>query len=200
MSLSKPWLVIGLGNPGPKYTLTRHNVGYLVVDILAERMGGSISVHPARCKVLDSRLGTLPGGVPGPRTLLATPGSYMNESGGPVKLLMEWAKIVPENLLVIHDDIDLPPHTLKLKVGGGEGGHNGIKSISRALGTQNYARLRVGIGRPPGRKDAAEYVLEQIPQKILPELEVTLMQAADVVEQVILSGLPATQMELHTKR
>lgn len=146
--MADPWLVVGLGNPGTRYAGNRHNVGAMVLDVLAARMGGSFVTSKARALVLDGRLGMLPGGVPGPRVILARPTTYMNVSGPPVAMLAQFYGIEPEQVLVVHDELDIPPHQLRLKRGGGEGGHNGLRSITASLGTKDYARLRVGIGRP----------------------------------------------------
>ena len=196
--MSETWLVAGLGNPGPRYAGNRHNVGRMVVDVLSRRASTALTSHKARAHVADVRLGMLPGGAPGPRAVLAIPGSYMNISGGPVAALLRFYDIPAERLLVIHDELDLPPTTLRLKRGGGEGGHNGLKSISAALGTRDYVRLRVGIGRPPGRMEAADYVLRDFPRAERPELLVTLEDAADAVEDVVSRGLDKAQLELHT--
>lgn len=196
--MSETWLVAGLGNPGPRYAGNRHNVGRMVVDVLSRRASTALTSHKARAHVADVRLGMLPGGAPGPRAVLAIPGSYMNLSGGPVAALLRFYDIPAERLLVIHDELDLPPNTLRLKRGGGEGGHNGLKSISAALGTRDYVRLRVGIGRPPGRMEAADYVLRDFPRAERPELLVTLEDAADAVEDVVSRGLDKAQLELHT--
>lgn len=193
-----PWLVVGLGNPGPQYAGNRHNVGQMVLDLLAGRMSGTFTNHRARAQVLDGRLGTLPGGSPGPRAILAKPSSYMNVSGGPVGALAKYYDVAPEQLLVVHDELDLPPDTLRLKLGGGEGGHNGLRSISSALGTKDYVRLRVGIGRPPGRMDPADYVLRDFAAAERPGLAVTLEEAADAVEEVLQLGLEKAQQRLHT--
>src|SRR5690625_5064194 len=196
--MSETWLVAGLGNPGPKYAGNRHNVGRMVVDVLARRAATALTTHKARAHVADVRLGTLPGGAPGPRAILAIPGSYMNLSGGPVAALLNFYDIPAERLLVIHDELDLPPSTLRLKRGGGEGGHNGLKSISASLGTRDYVRLRVGIGRPPGRMAAADYVVRDFAKVERPELLVTLEDAADAVTDVVTRGLDKAQLELHT--
>ncbi|GAA1626977.1 aminoacyl-tRNA hydrolase [Georgenia ruanii] len=193
-----PWLVVGLGNPGPEYAGNRHNVGQMVLDVLARRMNGSFTAHKARARVLDGRLGVMPGGAPGPRVILARPGSYMNVSGGPVGALVKFYDVEPDHLLVVHDELDLPAESLRLKQGGGEGGHNGLKSISSALGTKDYVRLRVGIGRPPGRMDPADYVLRDFPASERADLGVTLEEAADAVEEVVTLGLDKAQQRLHT--
>ncbi|WP_454084559.1 aminoacyl-tRNA hydrolase [Georgenia sp. Marseille-Q6866] len=196
--MNDTWLVVGLGNPGPKYAGNRHNVGRMVIDVLARRAGSSLTSHKARAHVADARLGVLPGGAPGPRVVLAIPGTYMNLSGEPVSALLRFYDIPPERLLVVHDELDLPPSTLRLKRGGGEGGHNGLRSISASTGTKDYVRLRVGIGRPPGRMDAADFVLRDFAPAERPELLVTLEEAADAVEQVVIEGLEKAQLRLHT--
>ena len=150
--LSESWLIVGLGNPEARYLRNRHNVGQMVLDVLAGRAGGSFVNHRQVARIAQVRMGMLPGGAPGPKAILAKSNSFMNTSGGPVKNLMQYFSITPDHLLVIHDELDIPEHELRLKLGGGENGHNGLKSISTALGTRDYARLRVGIGRPPGRQ------------------------------------------------
>ena len=197
--MSEAWLVVGLGNPGARYARNRHNVGRMVIDVLAGRTGSRLSGHRARAQAAEARLGVLPGGAPGPRVILAEPACYMNLSGGPVKALARFYGIDPTaRLLVIHDELDLPAHQLRLKRGGGEGGHNGLRSISQALGTRDYARLRVGIGRPPGRQDAADFVLSDFPARERDALAVTLEQAADVVEDVVARGFEDAQRRLHS--
>ena len=197
--MSEAWLVVGLGNPGTRYARNRHNVGRMVIDVLAGRTGSRLSGHRARAQAAEARLGVLPGGAPGPRVILAEPACYMNVSGGPVKALARFYGIDPTaRLLVIHDELDLPAHQLRLKRGGGEGGHNGLRSISQALGTRDYARLRVGVGRPPGRQDAADFVLSDFPARERDALAVTLEQAADVVEDVVARGFEGAQRRLHS--
>lgn len=196
--MTGPWLVVGLGNPGPTYAGNRHNVGQMVLDVLAGRMAGSFTSHKARAAVLDGRLGALPGGAPGPRVVLAKPASFMNVSGGPVGALCAFYGITPQRLLVVHDELDLPVETLRLKRGGGEGGHNGLKSVSAAIGSRDYVRLRVGIGRPPGRMDPADFVLRDFGAAERAGLGVTLEEAADAVADVVLLGLEKAQLRLHT--
>ena len=171
----------------------------MVIDVLAGRAGARLGGHRTRARLAEARLGVMPGGAPGPRVILAEPASYMNLSGGPVKALVGFYRVDPTaRLLVIHDDLDLPAHALRLKRGGGEGGHNGLRSIGRALGTRDYARLRVGIGRPPGRQDPADFVLSDFPARERGELGVTLEQAADAVEAVVELGFEAAQQRLHS--
>jgi PTH1 family peptidyl-tRNA hydrolase len=195
------WLVVGLGNPGVRYAGNRHNVGAMVVDELAARHGGArLKAHKARASVAEVRLGTLPGGVPGPRAVLAVPSSYMNESGGPVKALMNFFSIDPDHLLVLHDELDIPSGEVRLKQGGGEGGHNGLRSISSALGTKDYLRVRIGIGRPPGRMDAADFVLRDFSVSERKELPFLIGDAADATEQLVAEGLVAAQQRWHSPR
>lgn len=195
-----PWLVVGLGNPGPTYAGNRHNVGQMVLDVLAREVPGSFTAHKARAAVLDGRLGVSAGGAPGPRVVLAKPGSFMNVSGGPVSSLLGFYQVPLERLLVVHDELDLPPETLRLKRGGGEGGHNGLKSISQSLGSRDYLRLRVGIGRPPGRMEAADYVLRDFSTIERVGLAVTLEEAAEAVADLLADGLEKTQTRLHAAR
>lgn len=197
--MSDPWLVVGLGNPEARYARNRHNVGHMVVELLAGRAGSRLTRHKARAQVAEVRLGLLPGGAPGPRVVLAEPAAFMNLSGGPVKALAQFYGIDPTaRLLVVHDELDLPAHQLRLKRGGGEGGHNGLRSVSQALGTRDYARLRVGVGRPPGRQEPADYVLSDFPSREHEELAVTLEQAADAVEAVVTVGFEIAQQRLHS--
>src|SRR5947209_6829811 len=145
------FLVVGLGNPGPRYAATRHNAGVMVVDLLGERVGGRLKAHKGRADVLEGRLA----GVP---VVLAEPTSFMNESGGPVVSVARFFKIPVERIVVVHDELDLPYGSLRLKRGGGDGGHNGLRSTTSALGSKEYLRVRFGIGRPPGRQDPADFV------------------------------------------
>ncbi len=195
-----PWLVVGLGNPGPRYAGTRHNVGAMVVDELAARAGASLRTHKARASAAQVRIGTGPGGVPGPPAVVAVPSSYMNESGGPVKALLSFFSVPPERLVVLHDELDLDPGVVRLKRGGGEGGHNGLRSVSSALGTRDYLRVRVGIGRPPGRMDPADYVLRDFSPAEHKELPFVVGDAADAVEELVTLGLLDAQQRVHAPR
>jgi PTH1 family peptidyl-tRNA hydrolase len=179
-------LVVGLGNPGPRYAGTRHNVGFLVVDLLAERMGGRFKAHRGRADVVEGRLA----GVP---AVLAKPRSYMNESGGPIVAVSRFYKVPVDRLTIVHDDLDLPFGTLRLKRGGGDGGHNGLRSATAALGSREYARVRFGIGRPPGRQDPADYVLRDFPAAERKELGYLVDRAADAVEALLADGLESAQ-------
>ena len=198
--MTDPWLVVGLGNPTDRYARNRHNVGHMVVDLLAARTGARWTSHRSRALVAEVRVGVLPGGVPGPRVVLAKSTGYMNVTGGPVAALARALGIEPRRILVIHDDLDLPLGSLRLKVGGGEGGHNGLKSITQHLGTRDYARLRLGIGRPPGQMDPADYVLRDFSKVEQPEISVVLEEAADAVVDVVVNGFDKAQMVLHTDR
>jgi PTH1 family peptidyl-tRNA hydrolase len=182
-----PWLVVGLGNPGPDYAPTRHNVGFLVVEELAERADGRFAKHKrAHAQVAEERL-------QGHRAVLAKPSSYMNESGGPVKGLLDFYKVPMERLVVVHDELDIPFATLRLKLGGGDNGHNGLKSIRRSTGSGEFYRVRVGIGRPPGRQDPADYVLRPWGSTERKELPMLVSDAADAVELLLHEGLERAQ-------
>jgi len=201
-----PWLVVGLGNPGPQYAGNRHNVGQMVVDELARRAGvtfgsrasGLLSRRP-QAAVAEARLGVLPGGVPGPRVILAKPTTYMNVSGGPVAALAKYYDVPAERTVMVHDELDIPFADVRLKRGGGEGGHNGLRDTTKALGTKDYVRVRVGVGRPPGRMEAADYVLRDFAKAELKDLPWLIDAAADAVEMVVTQGLEAAQLRFHTK-
>ena len=191
---SNTWLVVGLGNPGPGYSRNRHNIGQMVLDELASRIGGSFKSHKAHAQVLEGRL--RPGG---PKVILAKPLTFMNLSGGPVSALSKFFDIAPDHIIAVHDEIDIPFNTLKLKVGGGEGGHNGLRDMSKALGTKDYYRVRVGVGRPPGRMDTADYVLRDFGAAEKKELPFLLDDAADAVELLVDEGLLVAQQQFHAK-
>lgn len=193
------WLIVGLGNPGAKYARNRHNIGHLVVQAAATQANGTFTKHKAGAQVATVRMGMLPGGRPGPAVHLAYLDCYMNISGKPVAALMNFFKIDPAHLLVIHDEMDIDELTLRLKQGGGEGGHNGLKSISQAIGTKYYCRLRFGVGRPPGRMDPADYVLSDFPAKQKVDLEITINEAVDVIEEIVTSGFANAQQILHSR-
>lgn len=183
-------VVVGLGNPGPGYAGNRHNVGFMVLDELASRVGGRFKAHKSGAEVLDGRLS-------GRRSVLAKPRAYMNLSGRQVAALVRFYKVPVTDLVVVHDDIDLEFGVLKLKRGGGEGGHNGLRSLSASLGNRDYLRVRFGVGRPPGRMDAADFVLKDFSTVQRRELGVHLQRCADAVEQLLGSGLLATQNQYH---
>jgi PTH1 family peptidyl-tRNA hydrolase len=191
------WLVVGLGNPGPAYAGHRHNVGYLVADELAARMGSSFRAHKSgRAEVVEGRL--TPPGVPGPRVVLARPRGYMNESGGPVKALATFYKVPPERIIAIHDELDIAFNTLRVKLGGGDNGHNGLRSMRGSLGTGDFYRVRAGIGRPPGRQDVADFVLSNYSTAEKKDLPFQVMDAADAVECLITEGLERTQQKFNS--
>lgn len=179
--------MVGLGNPGPAYAGNRHNAGALALDVLADRVGGRFkSLRGSRAAICDARLG-------GRHIVLAKPASYMNDSGGPVTAVLRFFSVPVGNLVVVHDELDLDFGRLRVKVGGGDGGHNGLRSISRSLGARDYARVRIGIGRPPGRQDPADYVLRDFGAGERKELPAVLDRAADAVESLLDRGLVATQ-------
>lgn len=186
------WLVVGLGNPGPKYEATRHNVGQMVVDVLADRLGGRLSRHRTNARVLEGRI--RPGG---PKLILAKSNGYMNTSGGPVSALAQYFGVPAERIIVVHDELDLPFDSIKLKRGGGHGGHNGLRDIARALADPEFLRVRVGIGRPPGQQNPADYVLRPFSAAEAKTLGVTVEDAADAVEAVAVDGLIAAQQKFH---
>lgn len=190
--MTDTWLIVGLGNPGVQYQGNRHNVGQMVLDELAARMGAGFKSHKARAQVLEGRLG-----IGGPRVVLAKPMTYMNVSGGPVAALANFFGITPDHVVAVHDEIDIPFNTVKLKIGGGEGGHNGLRDISKALATKDYLRVRVGVGRPPGRMETADYVLRDFGTAELKELPFLLDEAADAVEALVHEGLTAAQQKFH---
>ncbi|NLG54683.1 MAG: aminoacyl-tRNA hydrolase [Rhodococcus sp.] len=184
-------LIIGLGNPGPQYELTRHNVGFLVADVLADRMGQRFSVHK------KSGAETVSGRLAGRPVIVGKPRSYMNLSGRAAAGLARFFSVPTENIVVIHDELDLDFGTIRLKLGGGEGGHNGLRSISQSLTTKDYLRTRVGIGRPPGRMDPASYVLKPFSAAERKDLGVIVEEAADAVELLLQYGLEAAQNRVH---
>ncbi|AJC69033.1 peptidyl-tRNA hydrolase [Trueperella pyogenes TP8] len=170
-----------------------------MIHELARRVGSSLSAHKqSNTRAASVRVGIGPG-KPGEQAILGVSNGYMNTSGGPVSSLMKYFKIAPADLIVVHDDLDLPFGQLKLKRGGGAGGHNGLKSITQSLGTQDYVRLRFGIGRPPGRQDPADFVLSDFSSTEVKELDLLITLAADAVEDVLLLGLDKAMMRLHTK-
>jgi PTH1 family peptidyl-tRNA hydrolase len=193
MAVDDRWLVVGLGNPGPEYAGNRHNVGQMVLDDLAARFSGAFKAHKTNARVAEGRL--VPGGT---RFVLAKPNSYMNNSGGPVAGLLSYYSLDPAHLIVVHDELDIPFDSLKIKQGGGHGGHNGLRDIIAATGSNDFTRVRVGIGRPPGRLSAADFVLQDFSaaeRKTLPNL---LDEAADAVEAIATDGLTAAQLRFHT--
>lgn len=188
------WLVAGLGNAGASYADTRHNVGYFVTDVLAGRMSERWRTHKSRrADVVEGRIG----GVPGVRVILGRGRCYMNESGGPVSTLTSFYKVPADRLVVVHDELDLPAGAVRLKLGGGDNGHNGLRSIRSALGTGDFYRVRIGIGRPPGRQSPTDYVLKSFRRAERVEIDISVEKASDAVESLILRGLQVTQSDFH---
>ena len=188
------WLVVGLGNPGPAYSGHRHNIGHRVVAELADRMGSGFKAHKSgRAEVVEGRLA--PGG---PRVVLARGRCYMNESGGPVAALASFYKVTPDHLVVVHDELDIAFDTLRVKLGGGDNGHNGLRSIRRAMGTGEYYRVRVGVGRPPGRQSPADFVLSDYSSTEKKVLPFQVDKAADAVECLLNEGLSTTQSRFNS--
>jgi PTH1 family peptidyl-tRNA hydrolase len=189
------WLVAGLGNPGPGYASHRHNVGQMALDVLAERIGARFSRHKTNTQLAEGRLG------PGlPKLVLVKPNCFMNLSGGPVSSAAKFFGLGPDRIIVLHDELDIPFDTVKLKVGGGHGGHNGLRDIQAALGTPDFARVRIGIGRPPGRQDAADFVLSPFSKAEREQLPSLLSDAADAAEDLVREGLLAAQQRWHAPR
>jgi len=192
--MASTWLIVGLGNPGPRYAPTRHNIGQMVVDELAARRGERFREHKAGARVVETWL--RPGGD---KLVLAKPNSFMNVSGTPVAALARFYSVEADHVVVVHDELDIPYDSIRLKVGGGHGGHNGVRDIARALTTPDFPRVRAGIGRPTGRQDPADWVLAPfgtVEQKTLPNF---LSDVADAVEQLIDEGLIAAQQKHHSR-
>lgn len=192
--MAATWLIVGLGNPGPRYAPTRHNIGQMVLDELADRRGEKFREHKAGARVVETW--ARPGGD---KLVLAKPNCFMNISGTPVAALARFYSVPPEQVIVVHDELDIPFDTIRLKVGGGHGGHNGVRDIARALSTPEFPRVRAGIGRPTGRQDPADWVLAPfgtVEQKTLP---IFLSDIADAVEQLVEEGLLAAQQKHHSR-
>lgn len=197
MSDNDTWLVVGLGNPGPAYAGHRHNVGYLVVDELADRMGGTLRAHKSgRGAVLEGRLA--PPGAPAPKVVLGRARGYMNESGSGVSTLVKFYGVTPDHLVIVHDELDIAFDTLRVKFGGGDNGHNGLRSIRASLGTGDFYRVRVGVGRPPGRQDPADFVLSNYSAAERKVLPFQVDKAADAVESLVERGLAETQQRFNS--
>ena len=191
--MSDAWLSVGLGNPGPESEKTRHNIGQMVLDELAKEVGGSFKKHSkASAVVVEGRLG-----FGGPKVILMKSLGYMNTSGGPVSAVAKFYGIDPDHIIVVHDELDIPFDTIKLKIGGGEGGHNGLRDITKALGTKDYYRVRTGIGRPPGRMDTADFVLKPFSSTEAKDLPFLISNAADATMMLVKEGLLATQQRYH---
>jgi peptidyl-tRNA hydrolase, PTH1 family len=177
------WLVVGLGNPGPDYAANRHNVGQMVLDILADRISASFKSHKANASVAEGRIG-----FGGPKVILAKPGTYMNNSGGPVANLMKFYDVDVQHVIVVHDELDIDAGAVRVKQSGGHAGHNGLRDIITAAGSNDFVRVRVGIGRPPGRQDAADFVLKNFSGDERKELPLLLALSADAVEEIVTKG------------
>lgn len=189
--MADPLLVVGLGNPGPKYATTRHNVGFVVADLLADRMGEKFKVHKkSGAEVVTGRLAGRP-------VVLAKPRVYMNESGRQVGPLAKFHSVLPADVVVIHDELDIEFGRIRLKFGGGVAGHNGLRSVAAALGSKDFQRVRIGIGRPPGRQDPASFVLQDFNKAERAEVPVICEQAADATELLLAQGLEPAQNTVH---
>lgn len=192
MAAGDVWMVVGLGNPGPSYAGHRHNIGYLVTDELADRMGSRFRAHKSgRAEVVEGRLSAP--GTDGPRVVLVRARGYMNESGGPVSQLAKFYKVAPERIIAVHDELDLPFDTMRIKLGGGDNGHNGLRSVRGSLGTGDFHRVRIGIGRPPGRQDVSDFVLSNYTAAERKDVPLQVTSAADAVESLVADGLERTQ-------
>jgi PTH1 family peptidyl-tRNA hydrolase len=187
------WLVVGLGNPGAQYAATRHNIGQFVADELASRIGASFKSHKTPSRVAEGFLG--PGG---PKLVIAKPNSYMNTSGGPVSALLKYYSLPVDRLVIVHDELDIPFDTVRLKQGGGHGGHNGVRDVSKAVDGGGFTRVRVGIGRPPGRQDSADFVLKEFSGAERQSVPNLVSDAADAVEAIVSDGLVAAQQRFHS--
>lgn len=189
---SRRWIVVGLGNPGEEYQSTRHNIGAMVVDHLAASHGVRFSRHKSRNDVADLRLSD------GSVLVLAKPHSYMNELGSNVRALADFYSVSPESVIACHDELDIDFATLRLKLGGGENGHNGLKSITASLGSPEYHRLRLGIGRPPGRQDPADFVLRRFSAAERDQLDEFLERASDALICLVSEGLSNAQSRFNS--
>jgi PTH1 family peptidyl-tRNA hydrolase len=193
--VDESWLVVGLGNPGPGYAGNRHNVGQMALAQLADRSSVTFKNHKANAAVAEGR-----SFAPGPKLVLAKPNTFMNVSGAPVAALLRFYKIDPSRLIVLHDELDIPFDSVRLKHGGGHGGHNGIRDIMSAIGTGDFTRVRIGVGRPPGRQPAADFVLKDFSaaeREVLPNV---LEDAADATELIAAEGLTVAQLKFHSPR
>jgi PTH1 family peptidyl-tRNA hydrolase len=184
-------LIVGLGNPGPQYAKTRHNIGFMVADLLAARLGAPFKVHKrSGAEIVTGRLGNR-------SVVVAKPRTFMNESGRHVGPLAKFYSVSPADVIVIHDELDIDFGKIRLKLGGGEGGHNGLRSVANALGTKDFQRVRIGIGRPPGRKDPAAFVLETFTSAERAEIPTLCELAADAAELLLDLGLESAQNQVH---
>lgn len=191
---NQTFLIVGLGNPGPDYSANRHNVGQMALSVLADRHGAKFKAHKSNAQVAEARLG-----FGGPKILLAKSNGYMNTSGGPVSSLLKFFDVPLSNLIVLHDELDIDAETIRVKQGGGHAGHNGLRDIIAACGSNEFARVRIGIGRPPGQMQTADFVLKDFSSAERKELPVTLELAADAAELVVLEGVLAAQQRFNVK-
>ena len=189
------WLVVGLGNPGTEYESTRHNIGAMVVANIANSAGVKFSSHKSQSQIAEIKRGI---GADVPALLLARPHSYMNESGGAIARLSQYFDIPADRVIALHDELDIPFSAIRVKFGGGDNGHNGLKSITQSLGTANYYRIRLGIGRPPGQQDPGDFVLKQFSGTEKKELDLFLARAEDAIDSLISKGLERTQQDFNS--
>lgn len=192
--LQNAWLVVGLGNPGDKYVATRHNIGFVVADELAKRFGGKFTSNKYRAMVLETRLGM---GGDAPKIIIVKPQTYMNDSGNAVAPLAKYFNCPANRVIAVHDELDIAFNTLRVKIGGGDNGHNGLKSLTQSLGTPDYYRIRVGIGRPTTPQDTADYVLDnfnKVERALVGDLA---MRGCDAIESLITKGLEITQQNFN---
>jgi PTH1 family peptidyl-tRNA hydrolase len=189
------WLVVGLGNPGSEYASTRHNIGQMVVEMLAEQNKSRWTTHKSRTDVAAFKIGV---GSDAASIILAKSKSYMNESGGPIKALATFFKVEPANIIVIHDELDIPFDVIRVKLAGGDNGHNGLKSLTSSLNTANYYRIRMGIGRPIGQSDPADFVLKQFSAAEKKSLQDFLIRGTEAVVSLITKGLETTQQDFNS--
>jgi PTH1 family peptidyl-tRNA hydrolase len=184
------WLVVGLGNPGDQYAATRHNIGQMVIDELARRHSVKFSSHKSRTDIAAFKLGV---GLDAHSVIIGKSKSYMNETGGPVKALANFYSVEPTKIIALHDELDIPFAAIRTKLAGGDNGHNGLKSMTSSFGTPDYYRIRLGIGRPMGQQDPADFVLKAFSKVEQKDLAEFIDRGADVVESLITKGLEATQ-------
>lgn len=193
--MAETWLVIGLGNPGPQYANTRHNIGQMALDVLAQDRNETFRSHKANARVVETWL--RPGAS---KLVLAKPNTFMNVSGGPVAALAQFYGVDPDHIIVIHDELDIPFDTIKMKAGGGHGGHNGVRDIAKAISSPDFIRIRAGIGRPPGRQGPADWVLSPFTADQRTQLPLFLGDVAEAVEVTADAGLLAAQQKFHAPR
>ena len=189
------WLLVGLGNPGDQYAATRHNIGQMVIDELARRHSVKFSSHKSRTDIAAFKLGL---GVDAHSVIIGKSKSYMNETGGPVKALANFYSVEPAKIIALHDELDIPFAAIRTKFAGGDNGHNGLKSMTSAFGAPDYYRVRLGIGRPMGQQDPADFVLKAFSKVEQKDLAEFIDRGADVVESLISKGLEATQSSFNS--